>query len=129
MIEAWLVQARWGDKVMLEIPIFSYLAAPGLFMATMATRMPAPPIRLDPISAAIYFMHVLLLALAHAAGITHVAGLMLFAVGAPAVVAILMGRFALPGLRKSEAVEKVGSNQPTRPARDAARADHVRLQA
>ncbi len=100
MVEAWLVQARWGDQVMLEIPVSGYLAAPALFLATLGTPIPAPPIRLDPISAAIYFMHVLALNLAHAAGVTHLAGLMLFGVGGPTAVAILMGRFALPGLKR-----------------------------
>lgn len=112
MLEAWLVQARWGDEVMLDIPITSYLAAPALFLATMGTEMPSPPIRLDPISAAIYFMHVLALNLAYATGITHLSGLMLFAVAGPAAIAILMGRFALPGLRKPERDRNVGATAP-----------------
>lgn len=100
MIEAWLVQARWTDDVMLDIPASSYIAAPALFIATLGTRLPAPPIRLDPISAGIYFMHVLALHLAHALGFTHLMDLMLFAVGLPTLVALLLQRLPIPGFGK-----------------------------
>lgn len=100
MLEAWLVQARWGDTVMLDIPIGTYIAAPALFLATMEATMPAPPLRLDPISAAVYFMHVLALHLAWNLGVTGLAGLMLFAVGGPALIAMMMGLFPVPGLSR-----------------------------
>ncbi|CAM3208655.1 Surface polysaccharide O-acyltransferase, integral membrane enzyme [Paracoccus aminovorans] len=102
MIEAWLVQARWTDAVMLDIPASSYVAAPALFIVTLGTRLPAPPIRLDPISAGIYFMHVLALHLAHALGFTHLLDLMLFAVGLPTLVALLLQRLPIPGFGKPE---------------------------
>ena len=98
--EATLVRILWGYQIMLDIPVTSYLAAPALFLATLGTEMPPAPVRLDPISAAIYFMHVLMLNLAHAAGINNLAGLMLFAVGGPTLIAAMMGRFALPGLKR-----------------------------
>lgn len=100
MIEAWLVQARWSDDVMLDIPASSYIAAPALFIATLGTPLPAPPVRLDPISAGIYFMHVLALHLAHALGFTHLMDLMLFAVGLPTLVALLLQRLPIPGFGK-----------------------------
>ena len=114
LLEASMARLLWGDQIMLDIPVTSYLAAPALFLTTMGTEMPASPIRLDPISAAIYFMHVLMLNLAHAAGITHLGGLMLFAVGGPTLIAILMGRFALPGLKRSNP-ERAGDGR-TAPA-------------
>ncbi|WP_347268509.1 acyltransferase family protein [Paracoccus sp. (in: a-proteobacteria)] len=98
MAEAWLVQDRWGVMVMLDIPLASYLTAPPLFLLILATRMPRPPIRLDPISAAIYFLHVMALQLARALGVTELAGLMLFALGLPTLVALACSRLPLPGL-------------------------------
>lgn len=111
MIESWLVQARWGDQVMLDIPLSAYVAAPALFIAVLDTPMPCPPFRLDPVSAAIYFLHIMALQLAHALGVTDLAGLMLFGVGLPTLTAMTLGRFPVPGFGK--------------PAQDRAGADRV----
>ncbi|RCW83442.1 acyltransferase family protein [Paracoccus lutimaris] len=100
MIEARLVELRWGDAVMLDIPISAYVAAPALFLPTLGTRLPQPAIRLDPISAAIYFMHVLALKLAGALGVTDLAGLMLFAIGLPTLLAVIGERLAIPILSR-----------------------------
>lgn len=100
MVEAWLVQARWTDDLMLDIPASSYVAAPALFIATLGTRLPAPPFRLDPISAGIYFMHVLALHLANMLGVRDLMSLMLFAVGLPTLMALLLQRLPIPGFGK-----------------------------
>lgn len=100
MAEARNVQITWGSNAMLDVPLSAYLAAPALFLATLGTEMPAPGIRLDPISAAIYFMHVLGLILAARLGITHLAGLMLFSVGLPALIALALGRLGVPGFAR-----------------------------
>lgn len=100
MVESWLVQARWGLQVMLDIPLSSYVAAPALFIATLGTRMPAPPMRLDPISASIYFMHVIGLWLATQMGYRNLGEQMLFAVGLPTLVALILQRFPIPGFGK-----------------------------
>jgi len=86
--------------VMLDIPVTSYIAAPALFLAVLGTAMPRPPIRLDPISAMIYFMHVLALHLAHALGVQGLAGLMAFAVGLPALAALVLRRLPIRGFEK-----------------------------
>lgn len=117
MLEAWLVQAWRSDQVMLDIPISAYVAAPALFLATLGTSMPQPPIRLDPISAMIYFMHVMALALAKALGVEELPGLMLFAVGLPTLVALLLGRLPVPGLGKGM---RRGAGAPVRPGADPA---------
>ncbi len=100
MAEAWFVQAWRSDQVMLDIPVTSYIAAPALFLAVLGTAMPRPPIRLDPISAMIYFMHVLALHLAHALGVQGLAGLMAFAVGLPALAALVLRRLPIRGFEK-----------------------------
>ncbi|WP_199262079.1 acyltransferase family protein [Paracoccus binzhouensis] len=100
MAEAWLVQSWRGLQVMLDIPASSYVAAPALFIATLGTHMPPPPLRLDPISAAIYFMHVLALHLARSLGFQDLGALMLFAVGLPALAALLLQRLPIPGFGK-----------------------------
>lgn len=100
MIEALNVQINWGNDAMLDVPLSAYLAAPALFLATLGTEMPPPGIRLDPISAAIYFMHVLGLILAAWLGIHHLAGMMLCAVGLPTLVALGLGRLGVPGFAK-----------------------------
>ncbi|WJS85638.1 acyltransferase family protein [Paracoccus sp. TOH] len=100
MAEAWLVQAWRSDQVMLDIPASSYVAAPALFIATLGTAMPAPPLRLDPISASIYFMHVLALHLARSLGFQDLGELMLFAVGLPTLAALLLQRLPIPGFGK-----------------------------
>ena len=97
MAEARNVQINWGNNAMLDVPLSAYLAAPALFLATLGAEMPPPGIRLDPISAAIYFMHVLGLILAAKLGITHLVGMMFFAVGLPALIALILGRLGLPG--------------------------------
>ncbi|MBD9525291.1 acyltransferase family protein [Paracoccus sp. PAR01] len=97
MVEAWLVQARWGLDVMLDIPIGSYIAAPSMFLLALMTEMPKPPIRIDPISAMIYFMHVLMIILARKLGITGLGGMMLFAVGFPTLMALALGRLGIFG--------------------------------
>lgn len=101
MAEARNVQINWGTDAMLDVPLSAYLAAPALFLATLGTVMPAPGIRLDPISAAIYFMHVLGLILASRLGITHLAGMMFFAVVLPALIALALGRLGVPGFARS----------------------------
>ena len=100
MIEARNVQIHWGNDAMLDVPLSAYLAAPALFLATLGTEMPPPGLRLDPISAAIYFMHVLGLILAVELGFTHLAGMMLFAVGLPTLIALVLGRLGVPGFAK-----------------------------
>ncbi|MEF9603614.1 acyltransferase family protein [Paracoccus sp. PXZ] len=102
MAEAWLVQAWRSDQVMLDLPISSYVAAPALFVAVLGTSMPQPPIRLDPISAMIYFMHVMALQLANAVGVRDLLGLMLFGVGLPTLAALLLGRLPIPGFGKDK---------------------------
>ena len=100
MAEARNVQVRWGNDAMLDVPLSGYLAAPALFLAALDTRLPQPGMRLDPISAAIYFMHVMGLILAAKLGITHLAGLMLFAVGLPTLIALVLGWLGVPGFAK-----------------------------
>ncbi|RKS44442.1 surface polysaccharide O-acyltransferase-like enzyme [Paracoccus pantotrophus] len=112
MAEAWLVQAWRSDQVMLDIPISSYVAAPALFVAVLGTAMPQPPIRLDPISAMIYFMHVMALHLARLLGFEHLGELMLFAVGLPTLAAMLLGRLRIPGFGKERTR---GQGEQTRP--------------
>ncbi|QRZ14011.1 acyltransferase [Paracoccus methylovorus] len=102
MIEAWLVQAWRGQQVMLDIPVSSYVAAPALFLAVLGTTMPQPAIRLDPISAMIYFMHVMALQLAGIAGVRDLPGLMLFGVGLPTLAALVLGRLPIPGFGKNK---------------------------
>jgi len=113
MIEAWLVQVWRSDQVMLDIPVSAYVAAPALFMATLGTAMPPPPIRLDPISAMIYFMHVMALFLANALGVRDLAGLMLFGVGLPTLAALLLGRLPIPGFGKDKRQRQ--GHHPARP--------------
>ncbi|SIQ77689.1 hypothetical protein SAMN05421641_1142 [Paracoccus thiocyanatus] len=100
VIEARLVLGWRGDQVMLDIPVMSYVAAPALFLSVLELSMPQSPIRLDPISAMIYFGHVMALQLANALGIRELGGLMLFAVGLPALAALLLGRLPIPGFGK-----------------------------
>ncbi len=101
MTEGRLAQINWGNTTMLDIPLTAYIAAPALFLATLGTEMPPPALRLDPISAAIYFMHVIGLKLAVMLGVSHLAGLMLFAVGGPTLIALVLGRLGVPGFAKS----------------------------
>ncbi|SFY39135.1 Surface polysaccharide O-acyltransferase, integral membrane enzyme [Paracoccus pantotrophus] len=112
MAESWLVQAWRSDQVMLDIPISSYVAAPALFVAVLGTAMPQPPIRLDPISAMIYFMHVMALHLARSLGFEHLGELMLFALGLPTLAALLLGRLPIPGFGKDR---KRGRGERPRP--------------
>ncbi len=112
--EAWLVQARWGVSVMLDIPLTAYLAAPALFLAVLETQMPEPPIRLDPISGAIYFMHVLVLKLAAVLGVSSLGALMLLAVGLPTLAALGLGALRVPGF-VTGAPQQAGTGSDTVP--------------
>ncbi len=111
MIEARNVQIHWGNDAMLDVPLSAYLAAPALFLATLGTEMPPPGLRLDPISAAIYFMHVLGLILAAWLGVHHLAGMMFCAVGLPTLLALGLGRLGVPGFAKDAPPRGPGSRR------------------
>lgn len=107
--EAWLVQANWGQHIMLDIPATAYVAAPMLFLLMLRTTMPAPPVRLDPISAMIYFMHVMVLELAFRAGLESPFALMGLGVGIPALLGLAVGGLGLPGFGKASPRGQAGT--------------------
>ncbi|MFT4013309.1 MAG: acyltransferase family protein [Paracoccus sp. (in: a-proteobacteria)] len=86
--EAWLVQARFGTGVMIEMPAATYVAAPLIFLLALELRMPPQPVDLGLVSATIYFLHVWAFRLADLLDIHDVLGLMLFGVGVPTVIAL-----------------------------------------
>lgn len=58
-LESWVVLARFGINVMLEIPASTLVAAPLVFLVTLKLRLPKPSLPLGMIAAAIYLLHIL----------------------------------------------------------------------
>lgn len=90
-VEAWVVQWRLGQGVMIEMPIFSYVAVPALFLLCLQVDLPPQPVDLGLISATIYFLHVWAFRLADLLEVRSLGGLMLFGAGVPVLVALAYG--------------------------------------
>ena len=99
MAEAWLVQARLGQGVMIEVPLATYVAVPGLFLLALQVEMPPQPVDLGLVSAGIYFLHIWAFHLADFLGVHRLPGLMLIGAGLPALIALAYGA-AVSALRR-----------------------------